>query len=163
MAEQSKRIGRPARPAKPGTRAPLGLKVRPEIKARIDQEAAETGRTQSQVAEVLMERALNWEEALGSPELPPVALLMASAFALAGQRHAHPRPASEWLQDRETYREAVVAVLDALMRHAPAGYTRKDLNQLAASIAGRLESHLRNEEAAHAGKHHAQGKRKLAG
>lgn len=59
-----KRIGRPFKPAKPRTRAPLGLIVRAEVKARIEAAAKRTGRTQSQEAEFLIERAIHYDEML---------------------------------------------------------------------------------------------------
>ncbi|MDA9521470.1 hypothetical protein XI06_14195 [Bradyrhizobium sp. CCBAU 11434] len=54
----AKRIGRPVKPVQEGTRVSLGLKVRPEVKARIDTAARNSGRTQSQEAEHLIEMAL---------------------------------------------------------------------------------------------------------
>jgi len=56
--EAKRRIGRPLRAAASGTRVSLGLKVRAEVKQRIDEAAKASGRTQSQEAEALIERAL---------------------------------------------------------------------------------------------------------
>ena len=58
------RIGRPTKTAKPGKRMSLGLKVTPQIKARLDNAARETGRTQSQEAELRLERSFDREDLL---------------------------------------------------------------------------------------------------
>jgi predicted transcriptional regulator len=57
--KEAKRIGRPMKKAARGEkRASLGLKVRIEVKKRIDEAAKASGRTQSQEAEALIEQAL---------------------------------------------------------------------------------------------------------
>jgi hypothetical protein len=52
-----KRVGRPTKPAKPGKKAALGLRVTAEIKAALDEAAHRNGRTQSQEAELRLERS----------------------------------------------------------------------------------------------------------
>ena len=64
MAKAKKRIGRPVKLTPKGKRVSLGLKVTAEIKRLIDQEAEKSGRTQSQVAELLIERALQYDRTL---------------------------------------------------------------------------------------------------
>lgn len=49
--------GRPIKAPTPGTRVSLGLKVTPEIKRRLDQAARDSGRTQSQEAELRIEQS----------------------------------------------------------------------------------------------------------
>jgi hypothetical protein len=56
--EAKPRVGRPSKVAASGTRVSLGLKVRAEVKQRIDAAAKASGRTQSQEAEALIEAAL---------------------------------------------------------------------------------------------------------
>jgi hypothetical protein len=58
-----KRIGRPFKVAKKKQRVSLGLKVRAEVKTMIDKAAKDSGRTQSQEAEALIERALAYDSA----------------------------------------------------------------------------------------------------
>ena len=58
------RTGRPPKPPTPGQRMSLGLKVTAEIKARLDKVARETGRTQSQEAELRLERSFEREDLL---------------------------------------------------------------------------------------------------
>jgi hypothetical protein len=59
--EQTKRIGRPPKAAAGPKRFALGLKVTAETKRIIDEEARRSGRTQSQVAELLIEKALTYD------------------------------------------------------------------------------------------------------
>lgn len=61
MTKPTPRIGRPMQAPVKGKRTSLGLKVSPDIKRRIDQVARDSGKTQSQVAEALIERALAFE------------------------------------------------------------------------------------------------------
>ena len=64
---KAKRIGRPLNPPSPkGQRVSLGLKVRAEVKALVDREALKTGRTQSQEAELLIERCLQYDRTLAA-------------------------------------------------------------------------------------------------
>lgn len=64
MAIPRKRIGRPPQPPKQGERYALGLRVSAEIKQLLDKTAHDTGSTQSQVAERLIERALHYDRML---------------------------------------------------------------------------------------------------
>ncbi len=58
---KAKRIGRPLKPVAKGKRVSLGLKVTAEVKRHIDSAATASGRTQSQEAEALIERALQYD------------------------------------------------------------------------------------------------------
>jgi hypothetical protein len=60
----AKRKGRPFKAPKAGKRAPLSLLVRAEIKAHVDGLARASGRTQSQEAEMLIERCLHYDRML---------------------------------------------------------------------------------------------------
>jgi len=59
-----KRIGRPIKPAMPGERPSLGLRVSAATKALVEALAARSGRTQSQEAEFLIERAIQYDSIL---------------------------------------------------------------------------------------------------
>src|SRR6266566_5666742 len=63
MTEKEKRrIGRPMKKSARGEkRASLGLKVRVAVKKQIDEAAKDSGRTQSQEAEALIERCLTYD------------------------------------------------------------------------------------------------------
>jgi hypothetical protein len=55
------RRGRPFKTPLPNQRVSLGLKVTAEVKQQIDAAARASGRTQSQEAELLIERALQYD------------------------------------------------------------------------------------------------------
>ena len=58
--------GRPAKTAQPGQRVSVGLKLTANTKNLLDRLAAETGRTQSQMAEHLIERALQYDRLIAA-------------------------------------------------------------------------------------------------
>ena len=60
----TKRRGRPFKAPKAGKRAPLSLLVRAEIKHLVDERAKTSGRTQSQEAEMMIERCLTYDQTL---------------------------------------------------------------------------------------------------
>ena len=60
----TKRRGRPFKAPKAGKRAPLSLLVRAEIKHLVDERAKASGRTQSQEAEMMIERCLTYDQTL---------------------------------------------------------------------------------------------------
>lgn len=64
MTAAGKRTGRPIKPALPGERPSLGLKVTAATKALIEALARASGRTQSQEAEFLIERCLQYDRTL---------------------------------------------------------------------------------------------------
>jgi hypothetical protein len=66
VTTKAKRRGRPFKAPKAGKRAPLSLLVRAEIKQLVDERAKASGRTQSQEAEMLIERCLQFESVLGT-------------------------------------------------------------------------------------------------
>jgi len=67
-------MGRPTKAPSPGTRVSLGLKVTPAIKSSLDDAAKSNGRTQSQEAELRLERSFTEEAALGGPQMRMLAL-----------------------------------------------------------------------------------------
>ena len=64
MTAAFKRIGRPIKPALPGERRSLGLRVTAATKALIEALARASGRTQSQEVEFLVERCLQYDRIL---------------------------------------------------------------------------------------------------
>jgi len=134
MATDRKRTGRPTKRAIPGTRVSLGLKVTPAIKDRLDQSAMASGRTQSQEAELRLERSFGREDLL--PETLALAygheaggLLFAAGMVMTkvGVTAAHelsirsrsgPR---NWLDDPYSYDQAGRALVDFVDRARPPG------------------------------------------
>jgi hypothetical protein len=93
--EAKKRIGRPPRnPPTRGKRVSLGLKVTAEVKRHLDSAFRTSGRTQSQEAEHLIEKALAYDQMLDA---------IHTTFA------AFPRSGRARLQD-EHYAERVLAI-----------------------------------------------------
>ncbi len=65
MIEPKKKKGRPrTRELRPGDRVPLSLRVTPETKAKLDKTAADSGRSQSQEAEMRLEQSFEGERML---------------------------------------------------------------------------------------------------
>jgi hypothetical protein len=141
VQENKKRLGRPPKAPTPGKRVSLGLKVTSEIKQRLDEEARKHGRTQSQQAELMIERSMAEENAFGGPEMGQLVYLMASSFVVAGQRHAAGKP--DWITNPYNYGAGVAGVLDALLIGFPNG---EDKALALEALIGRLLSRIVREK-----------------
>lgn len=124
MARTQKRTGRPTKPPQPDQRVQLSMRVRADVKMRLDEAAERNGRSQSQEAELLIERGLLEEDQFGGPEILAMARLMATAFERGGRAGArsrnHPRwSVARWLQDPWCYVIACKRVGLALDAVAP--------------------------------------------
>jgi len=86
MTAAGKPIGRPIKPALPGERPSLGLKVTAATKALIEALARASGRTQSQEAEFLIERCLQYDRALMAMRITERELSAAQAGSVAPAR-----------------------------------------------------------------------------
>jgi hypothetical protein len=137
------RLGRPPKAPTPGERVSLGLKVTPEIKRRLDDEARKHGRTQSQQAELMIERAFAEEDRLGGAPMLGVAHMLIGAFLNGGQRGAaasgHPEwTPAEWLNDPDCYRAAAYAVGFALNLPLPTRAEMSDRGALHELLTGMI-------------------------
>jgi hypothetical protein len=132
--------GRPLRPAVPGARVSLGLKVTPEIKTKLDEATRITGRTQSAEAEARLEQSFARDEAFGGAEARQVAMLMAAAFAVAGMRKGKELKAKDWAHDGGCYVAGFLSVVDALMTHPPRPLTRLEV----AALHSRIDTQFAN-------------------
>jgi hypothetical protein len=134
MDEGKKRIGRPRKPPKPGTRVSLGLKVTPEIKNKLDEVAQASGRTQSQEAELRIERSFEHEGLLGEalslsygPNLAGVLQLIADVMHHAGVGGAFVKAggsvadAQNWLEVPYAYDQAFKGAAKVLEAFRPEG------------------------------------------
>jgi hypothetical protein len=133
MARQHKRIGRPRKAPKPGTRVSLGLKVTSDIKNKLDRAAQASGRTQSQEAELRIERSFDREnllvEALNlayGRQGAGAVLLIAEAMHNAGAGAALIKTGTveesqNWLDVPYAYDQASKAVAKILDELRPAG------------------------------------------
>jgi predicted transcriptional regulator len=61
MEKKRPRMGRPTKAPLPGERVSLGLRVTAEIKRKLDEAAEKSGRSQSQEAELRLERSFELE------------------------------------------------------------------------------------------------------
>jgi len=138
-----KKIGRPTKRPTAGVRVSLGLKVTPQIKERLDGAARSNGRTQSQEAEVRLERSFDREDLLSQGlslaygrELAGLLLLLASALEATGRlahtlaegnrahaagtrRTAIPARRGDWLDDPYAFDQAARAALRILEAARP--------------------------------------------
>jgi hypothetical protein len=130
----AKRRGRPSL----GERVPLGLRVTPEMKRRLDEAARRSGRSQSQEAEFRLERSFDRTDLLsevlslnygrdlaGMLLLLGSAMLWADAFQRVDDKLDKKRRANQpwrWAPDADSYNaavEAVVTILEALRPREP--------------------------------------------
>jgi hypothetical protein len=151
MAKQLHRTGRPTNAPPPGKRVSLGLKVTAEIKQRLDKAARETGRTQSQEAEVRLEQSFRSEDLL--PQILDLVYGRETAGLLMtiGECIKDAAPifcflnggglsAADWMQRRWTYnqlREAIQVILEVL---EPPG---TDVLQTPAELVGEIPTEMR--------------------
>jgi hypothetical protein len=117
------------------------IRMRDELKSKIEQSAGTYQRSISQEIESRLERSFITEAGFGGPQLTQFAYLMASNFAIAGGRNAAGE--SEWLADPLAYANGVAAVLDALLRGFPNG---PDKALAVEVIASRVLSRLAQEK-----------------
>ncbi len=121
-----KRIGRPTRPARPGARVSLGLRVTAEIKQRLDDAAERSGRSQSQEAEMRLERSFEGEDRLGGPELMQLVETIATVMKGTGEHaafYATGKPANRgaWLGVPYAYDQALQGAQAILEARRPPG------------------------------------------
>ena len=127
----SKRRGRPSL----GERVPLGLRVTPEMKRRLDDAAKRSGRSQSQEAEFRLERSFDRTDLLSEAlrlaygrDLAGILMMLGSAMLWADTFHHvdnQKRKAKgpwRWGSDADGYNEVVkaaVTILEALRPRQP--------------------------------------------
>jgi hypothetical protein len=130
MDEPRRKRGRPT----VGKRVPLGLRVTPELKKRLDAAAEQSGRSQSQEAEFRLERSFDRGDLLAEVlslhygnELAGILMLLGGAMDVAYCVHPITRSWT-WAAHPVDYDEAVqaaVAILEALRpRELPASGDR---------------------------------------
>ena len=126
--------GRPRKRApKSGERVALGLRVTPETKKALDVAAKQSGRSQSQEAEIRIEQTLASERSLlegldlaYGPALAGLLLVAAEAMKEAGQHagfasHVAQSAPKEWWQNPYSFDQAVQAANRIFERLKPGG------------------------------------------
>ncbi len=122
MAAQSKFGGRPGREPSPGERVHLGFRVTPDLKSQVEAAAAESGRSQSQEAELRLESSFQKQDlrsevmslAFG-PELGGLLVMIGATLRELGpsagfQSTMTLEGAQRWLDDPYAFDQAVRAI-----------------------------------------------------
>lgn len=169
MAEsrtKNSRPGRPGRPKSVGERVPLGLRVTTKIKAKLDLAALESGRSQSQEAELRLEQSFAKErlvhEALDlayGPKMTALILSLARAMQMTGTRASfvcamNKEDHSDWMANPFAFDQAAQAarvILEAFRPDAAItaprptlGLSQDQLSQLGEGTAQNLLKAIRN-------------------
>jgi hypothetical protein len=100
VTKPAKRIGRPIKAPGKSERVSLGLRVTAVIKRHIDAAARASGRTQSQEAEILIERALTYDDLLQAMHTTLANVTkgnVEAAFRSAGYRWIHTAYGKIWV------------------------------------------------------------------
>lgn len=133
IVRTEKRRGRPLNKAKPGTRVSLGLKVTATTKKRIDEAAIESGRTQSQEAELRLEQSFRDQELMFSAlelaygrRLSAMLIMLGEAMRFSGQRAGWDatftlKGAENWLDLPFAYDQSIKAADSILKALRPKG------------------------------------------
>ena len=133
MTKTKRKPGRPGRPRTVGERVPLGLRVTPELKAKLDSAAKDSGRSQSQEVELRLEQSLRSEGALYEAldlaygrELTAVVLTLARALHFTGTRTAFVSKFTEegiekWMSNPYAFDQAISAANVVLEAFRPEG------------------------------------------
>ena len=110
--DKGSRVGRPPLPPAEVKRHPVGICTTAQLKAQLESSAAASGRSVASEIEHRLERSIVID-ALLSPELQRVALLVATTFIADPERPGQPP------EDPNQYDNAVVRVFRLLWRDHP--------------------------------------------
>lgn len=133
MTTKGTRTGRPTKPASPGKRVSLGLKVTPEIKGLLDAAAHKSGRTQSQEAERRLtqsfEQASIVEQALTLAYGPRTTALILTLAYVMHETGTHagfiatrtPEGARDWLANPSAFDQVEKTVQTVMEGFRPDG------------------------------------------
>jgi hypothetical protein len=135
--------GRPPVPAKARKRNNVTIRMRDELKARVEQAASAQQRSISEEIETRLASSFAEEAGFGGADMRRVAYLMASAFATAGRLSAAGKP--DWINDRDCYRAGLIGVVDALLIGLPDA-SAEDAALIIESLKGRLLTRLAQEQ-----------------
>ena len=93
MSDEKRGPGRPGRPRSPGERVPTSVRLSTDIKAKLLKAALDSGRSQSQEAELRIEQSFKTKDYLldaldlaYGPEFTALLLTLATAMQLTGTR-----------------------------------------------------------------------------
>ena len=121
-------LGRPRLVPRPHSRVPLGLKVTPEIKLKLDAISRENGRTQSQEAELWLEQAFRDEarapllqEAVYGSQTAGLLRLLGETIRQAVPISDHYLRTDDWLSDPQAFAAAAAAIREIVTALQPPG------------------------------------------
>jgi TraY domain len=127
MKEEKRGRGRPTI----GERVPLSLRVTPQMKARLDEAAQESGRSQSQEAEIRLERSFVHGDLLGDvlslafgAQFAGLLFLLGIAMIDQGRRMTEGK--GDWTSDSVAYDAAMSAAVRLLEYCRPDGSRASD-------------------------------------
>lgn len=148
MTEERKRRGRPTKEPGSEGRVSLGLRVTPDVKRRLDAAAALSGRSQSQEAEMRLERSFQEDAGAGGHRVRLMLNLVTSSFARAGQYAADASARTfdepdKWVNDPACYGSAALAAVDTIIKNMP-GATDEDQALFIEALKGRLLTRIAN-------------------
>jgi hypothetical protein len=122
---------------------PFGFRMRPELKAALEQAAAQQGRSINSEIAARLEESFNDERALGGPPMRWLVTLVVAAFTVAGRLRAPGDP--DPLRNREVYKSGMFAAIDALLAALPDA-TPEEVAQEIETLEGRLLSRVAREQ-----------------
>jgi hypothetical protein len=109
-----RRGGRPSRPPEPGERVVMSFRVTPDLKARLDQAAEQTGRSLTQDIELRLQQSFDLETLLGEPSARTLTVLHIlcglATFETGGK---------DWLDDPAAFTVVLNRWIDELERLGP--------------------------------------------
>ena len=119
MEREKRRPGRKPQRANQGQRASLGLKVTPDIKNRLDDAAKLNGRTQSQEAEVRIEKSFTIEQLFDGLDGIKLAWTLFSAFRDGVDISYSDCAPKDWLKDAECLKAGLISLVLRLWLQHP--------------------------------------------
>ena len=126
-------------------RYPLNMRTTQVVREALEKAAADSGRSLAQEVEARLNQSLAAEMTWGSQEMQRVALLMASAFAMAGGAAArgagHPEWTSrDWIRDKGCYKAGMISVIETIMLQFPDDASLRDIMEVFDLVKGRIFS-----------------------
>ena len=121
---RSRPRGRPRVSDKARKRNNVTIRMRDELKSKVEQSAAAQQRSISEEIETRLVQSFADQERFGGPEMLALVNLMSGHFLRGGQLGAracqHPEwTPAEWMSDPFCYRAAVHSIIDALVAAEP--------------------------------------------
>lgn len=125
----------------------LKIRMREALRARLEQAAEARQVSLNAEAVERLQGSFGQEDAWGGPGVKQMAMLMASTFVLSGEMAARGTadPPEDWKKDAYCYQQAMVGVLDALLKYHP-DHSVERMNDLYYAIKSRFAGTLLNEQ-----------------